>query len=550
MANLLGTTLGRYRLEELLGRGGMAQVFKAWDPNTQRYVAVKVLHQHLAEDPGFRERFSREGALIASLNHPNIVAIYDFDQVETETGTIHYMVMPLIEGPTLKERIEAYNMRQECMPLHEVVRIIEGIASALDYAHAKDMLHRDIKPGNILFDERDTPMLADFGLARLTFGARLTQSGVASGTPAYMAPEQGLGEPGDRRSDIYSLGIILHELLTGRLPFSADSHLGLIMKHVNEPIPPLRDSVPELPAAVEAVVYRATAKDPDSRYWSAAEMAVELRSAAEGHLVSKQTMSISQQQRVADHSRRRSLVAFAVVSVAAFVVFSVAVLRATIGAASPATPTVPAVSAMTGGAVPFSTDFNDDDEYSVGWPIREEGVFTSRIQDGRYILRSQAAGQAHTAIFSPEYYQYSSLIIETRATLSTDSQPDSGFGIVFRYVDEDRYYVFAINGRQEVSIWLRQNGEWHELRDGADEWTIDEAVAPPGEPNLLSVIADGDHITGFVNGTRVVDVTDDSIEEGAVGLYIATTVRPVAEVLTEVTFDNFTITNAVPSMSG
>jgi serine/threonine protein kinase len=231
----------------------MAQVFKAWDPNTGRYVAIKVLHQHLIDESVFKERFAREGQLIASLSHPNIVTLYDFDTIETDNGISPYMVMPFIDGPSLKDRLERLNTQGQRMPLDEVVRIVEGIAAALDYAHDKDMVHRDIKPGNILFNDQGAPLLTDFGLARLTFGARLTDSGTASGTPAYMAPEQGLGEPGDRRSDIYSLGIILHELLTGQLPFVADTGLGLLMKHIHEPLPSPRLAVPDLPPEVEAV---------------------------------------------------------------------------------------------------------------------------------------------------------------------------------------------------------------------------------------------------------------------------------------------------------
>jgi serine/threonine protein kinase len=551
MTGLIDTTIGRYRLESLRGRGGMAQVFKAWDPNTQRYVAVKVLHQHLLEETNFKERFSREGKLIANLNHPNIVSLFDFDQVETPTGMIHYMVMPYITGPSLKDRLEALNETSERLPLTEVIHIINGIAAALDYAHAKDMVHRDIKPGNILFDDSNTPLLTDFGLARMTFGDRITQSGVTSGTPAYMSPEQGLGEPGDHRADIYSLGIILHELLTGRLPFTADSSLGLLMKHINEPLPSPRSIVPELSTAVEAVVYRATAKEPESRYQSAGEMAHELRTAIQGDEVSGNTRAISLRAKRGERTTGRRLPLLGVAGVILLlVVIAAGIVTLSSNSAPTPTPTIPPVQAMTAGPVPFSTSFEAGDEYNEGWPERDEGLFTTRITDGTYMLQSRAPAQAHTAVYSPEYYQYSALIIETNAILSEDSQSDSGYGIVFRYLDENNYYVFAINGRQQVSVWLRENGIWYELRNEPDDWTFNEAVAPAGEANALSILAVGDHISGFVNGTRVVDVFDNTIPQGGVGFYIATTVRNVDEILTHVDFENFTVTNAVPSMSG
>ncbi len=543
MSDLLGKTLGRYRLEKLQGRGGMAEVFKAWDPNTQRHVAIKVLYLHLAEEPNFRERFDREGKLIASLNHPHIVTLYDFDRVETETGAIHYMVMPFITGPSLKDIIQDCAAREERLPLERIVTIVEGIASALDYAHTKGMVHRDIKPANILFDEYGSPLLTDFGLARLTFGARLTQSGTASGTPAYMSPEQGTGEPGDHRSDVYSLGIILYEMLTNELPFTADTSMGMIVKHLKEPLPSVRTAVPELSPAVEAVVYRATAKDPASRYQSAGELAAELRSALRGERLSRATLRAPWQQ-----ARRRSapqlLGLLGLASLVAILLIGVGALGA-LQSATP-TPTVPRVSAMTGG-VPFSTGFEEGEEFNAGWPITRDGLLRREIVDGQYIMRAQAPG-AYSAVFQP--FDYASVIVETNATLNPNSQTDSAYGIIFRYVNEDNYYVFAVHGRQQVSIWVRLDGEWRELRGGETNWTPSDRVRPPGEANHLSVLAEGDHLLGFVNGTRVVDVRDDSIREGAVGFYIATTERPLDEILTEVAFDNIIVTNAVPSMSG
>ncbi len=546
-----GQTLGRYRLEAPIGRGGMAQVFKAWDPNTQRYLAIKVLHQHLVEETSFKARFARESTLIASLHHPNILALYDFDQQQGPDGdSIHYMVMPLIEGPSLKDRLEDCLSSGEHLPFADVQRIVDGVAAALDYAHAKAMVHRDIKPGNILFDENGNPLLTDFGLARLTFGARLTESGVASGTPAYMAPEQGLGEPGDHRSDIYSLGIILYEMLTNNLPFVADTSLGTLMKHINEPLPSPRSMAPSLPPAVEAIVYRATAKDPASRYQSAQAMAEELRLALGSGTISARTRAVSSRQRSAGRIpravplRRYGLVALVVTALAV-------VLALALAGNPPPTPEPArtAVSAMTAGPVPFSTGFEDGNEFNSGWPIREDGLYRTAISDGRYVLRSEAPAQAHTAIFNPEYYQYSALIAETNATLLPGSQPDSGYGLVFRYQDENNYYVFAVNGRQQVSIWIREAGIWRELRDNTDDWTVDEAVEPLGESNYLSILAVGDHFSGYVNGKRVVDVRDNTFSRGAVGFYIATTVRDVEQVHTEVSLENFTVTNAVPSMS-
>ncbi|MFC1959344.1 serine/threonine protein kinase [Chloroflexota bacterium] len=549
MVTLIGQTLGRYRLEELIGQGGMAQVFKAWDPNTGRYVAIKVLHQHLIDEDGFKERFDREGKLIASLHHANIVSIYDYDQQETDTGTIHFMVMPYITGLTLKARLQDLSQRDELMSNAEIIRIIEGIARALDYAHAKDMIHRDIKPANILFDEDDNPLLTDFGLARLTFGERLTQSGVTSGTPAYMAPEQGLGQPGDYRSDIYSLGIILHELLTNRLPFTADSSLGLLMKHINEPLPAPSSIVPDISPAVEAVVYRATAKEPEGRYETASTMAEELRAALVGADISTQTEHIANQQRQSEKQARPwkklSLAAGGLLLIIVLIIVLTPLLEDTI--ATPP-PTVAAVNSMSAGPVPFSTNFEEGDEFS-DWPLLDEGSFTTSLENGQYILSATERGLGHTAIYFPDYFQYESMILETTATLSPDSQPDSGFGLVFRYQNPDNYYVFTINGQQEASIWALENGNWRELRGLADTWTTTDAVNPRGTANSLKINTTLDHFIAYVNDEAVFAVDDETYSVGGVGLYIATSQRPVDEALTEVAFDDFSVTTRTPSMS-
>lgn len=553
MTTLTGQTLGRYRLEELIGQGGMAQVFKAWDPNTGRYVAIKVLHPHLVEETDFKERFDREGKLIASLQHANIVGIYDFDQQTTATGTLHFMVMPYITGPTLKARLQDLRQRDELLANNAIVRIIEGIARALDYAHAKDMIHRDIKPGNILFDEANNPLLTDFGLARLTFGERLTQSGVTSGTPAYMAPEQGLGQPGDARSDIYSLGIILHELLTNSLPFSADTSLGLLMKHINEPLPSPRSIVPDITPAVEAVVYRATAKDPDSRYPSAGAMATELHTALYDGEISTLTEQIAVQQTTGQQkTSQKSRQSWLKIALAAggLLVIGLLLIGGIIlqgGMATPQ-PTSAAVNSMSAGPVPFSTNFEEGDEFS-DWPLLNEGVFTTALVDGQYVMQGTERGLGHIAVYFPDYFEYESLILETTATLATNSQPDSGFGLVFRYRDDDNYYVFTINGQQQASIWALENGNWRELRGVADTWTTTDAVRPRGESNSLRVSATLDHFIVYVNDGEVFAVNDETYSSGGVGLYIATTQRPVDKVLTEVAFDDFRVTTRTPSMS-
>ncbi len=284
--SLEGQTLGKYRVLEALGRGGMARVYRAYHPQLDRYVAVKVLRSDLLEDEAFddeahdetwRARFQREAQSVAALRHPNIVQVYDFDV----QGDVYYMVMELLEGDTLKTRLSDYRVRGEHMPWGEIVRIMLDVLDGLAYAHSERMIHRDIKPANILLSKRGQAVLADFGIAHIIGGTRYTISGALMGTLQYMAPEQGMQGLSDARSDLYSLGIVFYEMLTQRTPFDADTPLAILMKHVNDPLPLPRRLNPDVPEPFERVVFKSLAKKPEERYQSAVEMAGALRAAAE-----------------------------------------------------------------------------------------------------------------------------------------------------------------------------------------------------------------------------------------------------------------------------
>ncbi|MFZ5918569.1 MAG: protein kinase domain-containing protein [Chloroflexota bacterium] len=264
MAHLIGQTLGQYRIIEQIGQGGMATVYKAYQPSLDRYVAVKVLPAYFAHEPGFAMRFTREAKAIARLNHPNILPIHDFGQ----EGELSYIVMKYVEVGTLKE------MLGQPLPLADAADILGQIAAALDHAHQRGILHRDVKPSNVLLDEGRWVLLSDFGLAKMVEGsAVLTASGVGVGTPAYMAPEQGRGEAVDARADIYSLGIVLYEMLTGRVPFEAETPMAVVIKHITDSLPLPRSLNPTIPQAVERVMLKALAKEPNDRFASTTEMA-------------------------------------------------------------------------------------------------------------------------------------------------------------------------------------------------------------------------------------------------------------------------------------
>jgi len=272
--DLVGKTLGKYELLERIGRGGMAEVYKAYHAALDRHVAIKVLHPFLSEDPTFKERFESEARNVARLRHPNIVQVYDFEH--DADRDLYYMVMEYIDGPTLSARLMALEFQGLKFPIAEAVDIARHLADALAYAHARGMVHRDIKPANIMFDSDGRVVLTDFGIARIVSGPTMTASGSMVGTPAYMSPEQGLGQPGDHRSDIYSLGVVLYQLVTGTVPFSADTPIAIVLRHVNDPLLPPSSLNPEVPEGLERIIYKALAKSPEERYQSVEEMKAHL----------------------------------------------------------------------------------------------------------------------------------------------------------------------------------------------------------------------------------------------------------------------------------
>ncbi|UCC89399.1 MAG: protein kinase [Anaerolineales bacterium] len=267
METLIGQTLGQYRIVEQIGKGGMATVFKAYQPGLDRYVAVKILPAYYVHEEGFSERFVREAKAIARLDHPNILPVYDFGQADG----LSYIVMKYIAAGTLKDRLG------QPLALEEALNILKQIAAALDHAHDQGILHRDVKPGNILIDDRDWVYLSDFGLAKMVEGSvQLTGSGVGVGTPAYMSPEQGQGMQVDRRTDVYALGIILYEMLTGRVPFEAETPMAVVVKQITSPLTLPRVINPAIPKSVERVILKALAKDAGDRFARAGELAQAL----------------------------------------------------------------------------------------------------------------------------------------------------------------------------------------------------------------------------------------------------------------------------------
>src|SRR5215212_4027023 len=255
----------RYELEQKIGEGGMARVYRGRDLRLNRQVAIKVLHSHYASDTNFLQRFHHEAQAAANLRHPNIVDVYDVGQ----DADVHYIVMEYVPGSDLK----ALLMRNGALPIEQAVYVGECVANGLDAAHRLGMVHRDIKPQNIIVGEQGQVKITDFGIAKSSLSTALTETGVTFGTADYISPEQARGQPATPRSDIYSLGVTLYETLTNRLPFSGDSSIAVAMQHVGAEPPPPRMYNPRIPPQLEALVLRALSKEPADRPASAREFA-------------------------------------------------------------------------------------------------------------------------------------------------------------------------------------------------------------------------------------------------------------------------------------
>ena len=270
---------GRYELKKRLARGGMAEVFLAEDQLLGRPVAVKVLFPEFAADPSFVERFRREAQAAANLSHPNIVGVYDWGREEST----YYIVMEYVEGRSLSQVIR----KEGPLPAPRVAEIAEGIASALGFAHKGDVVHRDMKSGNVIISENGQVKVADFGIATAISGntdANLTQTGAVMGTATYFSPEQAQGLTVDGRSDLYSLGVVMYEMLTGTPPFTGDSSISIAYKHVQEQPELISEKRPGVPEALQAITAKLMNKDPDKRYSSAADLQRDLQRFQSGRL--------------------------------------------------------------------------------------------------------------------------------------------------------------------------------------------------------------------------------------------------------------------------
>jgi serine/threonine protein kinase len=563
---LIGKQFGSYEIKELLGRGGMAGVYRGYQASIDRSVAVKVLPAELLADPHFSTRFSNEARTLARLAHPSILPLYDFG----EANGMPYIVMPLMTHGSLADRLQGGPLS-----LAETVRVITAVAGALDFANKQGILHRDIKPNNILFDQHDNPYLADFGIAKaVESSTSLTGTGII-GTPDYMSPEQARGDPLDHRSDLYSLGVVTYQCLTGNQLFRATTPMGVIFKHVSEAPRPLRDLVPDVPEAVEKVVLKALAKSPDERFSSASEFARAFSRAAADALatppaegtavheepatearpfteVGSQAWEMPQappvQPAYAGSSASFSLPAGSVAApeatkrginwwlvgggIAVFAVlccgalFSLSLLGMFGGpTATPGATSTPEPQAL------FQDDFT---EPSGIWNTFDDGEVSRQFETGEYVFRSSKTGW-----FTWDNPDESVSNVRVEVTARNTGADDASFGLMCGYQDDENYYYAGIGSDGYYAIIRTEGNDDYFLTDASNQQWIQSDLIPLNAESYRVALecSDGD-LTLYVDGTSIATVQDTTFGAGDVGLFLLTFDKPDGEVR----FDDFVVT--------
>jgi hypothetical protein len=580
MSDLIGKTIGQYEIVEKIGVGGMATVYKAYQASINRYVAIKILPTQFAHDPNFVKRFTQEAKAIAALEHPYILPVYDFGTQEGMT----YMVMRYIEGGTLA------GLMGQPMSNERIVEIVGNMARALDYAHSQGVVHRDIKPSNILIDKHGEVLLTDFGIAKVmqdTGGTQLTGTGSILGTPEYMSPEQAEGVSVDHRSDLYSLGVVLYELLTGQPPYQAKTPLAVVLMHVKEPLPLPHTINPNVVEPLEQVVLKAMAKNRNQRYQTAAEMEQALKNALKEiesitpttSLPAPETQGLAKPTPAPTPTKSGgamgpllmggllvavllcvgaiAIFAFVAVSgdgdggtaVSGEVTVSGDLFQATeeieppptaTETSAPPTPTRPGVEvdpilpvAQLEGEELFRDNFeSNQNNWTIGEENDEYGQYTADIVDGRYRMSQKADKGVFVWEQLPDG-NFDDFVLVVDA-IPVETNTDSfGYGLTFRNnSDFGSLYAFEIDNDGYL-VSVLSAGEWKTLVDFTETSAINV-----GGPNQLMVKAVGPSLTFFINGEKAASIEDDTLQAGSIGMAIE--LYEAGDSVT-VDFDNLTV---------
>lgn len=539
-----GQMLGPYRIINQVGQGGMATVYKAYQPSMDRNVAIKVLPSRLAESQEFIQRFQQEARIIAKLEHPHILPVFDYG----ESDGVTYFIMRYLDAGTLADRME----KGRPLPLNEIDHLFTQLAEALSYAHGFGIIHRDLKPSNALIDSQGNLFLTDFGIAKLLENAspRLTQTDAIMGTPAYISPEQAQSSKVDQRSDIYSLGIILYEMVTGRVPFVAETPLAVLLKHVGDRLPPPSSIKPDVPEAIEQVVLKSLAKHPGDRYSTVAEFLAawkdayaEARSAprsAATHNVPSTSPVVppaSPLRTPAPASRPASssgawatwaagclvaLCGLAVLGGGALFLYNSAnrppteTPRPTQTEAPPstATPVPPPTDIPFVPEVLLEDDFSDD---SI-WGLLDGESSTIEYVDEA--LQVQIFETNWIVWTTPNEDVYENVHMEVTA-INNDGQPNTAVGIVcYQQEDGSSYYYAVMTPSGEYAIAKAVEGEEDFFFTNNDDWGTSDLIEQDKSSYRISMDCGNGTLSLYVDGQLIDSVTDDTFTSGSSGLIV------------------------------
>jgi len=568
-----GQMLGPYRIINQIGKGGMANVYKAYQPSMDRYVAIKVLPSQLAESKEFVQRFHQEARIIANLEHPHILPVFDYGESEG----VAYFVMRYLDAGTLRDRMEAGRP----LPMNEIDRIFTQLADALSYAHGRGIVHRDLKPANALIDSQGNLFLTDFGIAKILESAspRLTQTDAIMGTPAYISPEQAQSRPVDQRSDIYSLGIILYEMVTGSVPFVADTPLAVILKHVSDPLPLPSIIKPDIPVPIEQVILKALAKNPSDRFATAAEFAAAWKRALEQieiqHRVPETIPAVVEQstpvfkqvevkplpvRKVAQKSGLPTgwingclsgaclLLAVAGVAVLALNRQNFALLASATATPLPrSTATIPPV---TDTPLPLPTETIN--------PVNENNILLqddfSTNQDAWGTLTDTKSSvkyendSLHMLLFEKNYViwsrpndeDYGSVHVEVTA-INNDTDSTTAFGIVCYQQSEDwSFYYLAVTPAGEYAIIRATDGKDDVYLTNNGKWASSNLIKHNAASYHIGADCGGGTLALYIDGHQIASASDSTYSPGHIGLFTWSGENIASA---DVSFDDFLLTS-------
>lgn len=554
-----GQMLGAYRIIGQVGQGGMATVYKAYQPSMDRNVAIKVLPGQLAESGEFVRRFQQEARTIARLEHPHILPVFDYG----EDNGISYFVMRYLDAGTLKDKMEAGPLS-----LEEIDHLFTQLAEALGYAHDRGVVHRDLKPSNALVDSEGNVFLTDFGIAKILESAspRLTRTDAIMGTPAYISPEQAKSLPVDQRSDIYSLGIILYEMVTGRVPFSADTPMAVILKHLNDPLPLPTTVKSDIPPGIEQVILKALAKEPQDRFASTEEFVQAWKRA----LMDMPTMRLGTDATPAPASASSSssaptqvefapaprtvvksgnatrgiaigcvAVACLLLSVAGVFVLGSRLLAPPLPPTGVPAPTnVPQPTATV--PVPVGNVLLEDDFSQTNAVWGTETNSDSSIEYEGNTLRVIVYTKNWFVWTRPGDEIYRDVRMEVTA-INHDTDQYTAFGLMcHQQSDNQSYYYFAITPAGQYVIAKTTPGQTDLFLTNNDSWEFSNLIARNAASYRIGADCGNGRLTLYVDGQQVDSVTDSTYTSGKVGLIVWSAEEPTR---TDLSFDDFLLTN-------